>query len=483
MDLALCFAPVPLKCLFVHSCHRAGSVLWPDKFNQRLSKARKLLHTLPRTVLTPIIVRMRKTVSLPVLMPKIPDQRWSCHSCGNCCRTLVGHLFDDECERVDRQGWKDKLGVAPYVKIGRNRVLNKREDGACVFLDESKRCKIHAEYGEDAKPVACRMFPFSVRPIGSGWQASLRFDCPSVISSKGQPVSHYHFFLTNLVKKLDHKAPSGDEAPLLQRRLRATADEIDTVITRFRQWLRSHDLSVNQRVVGLARITTTLEGASFAKVRGPRFAELLDLLFGVLPNECRNELDPPTRRQRGMLRQAAFAHAEHVTLTEMRAGVLGRLGKRWHQLRCAKRFRIGRGLVPQLPGFEGSTMFETVESVKRPTERTEEIDELLLRYVTGRLESRSVFGHGYYGWPVLNGLGALWLSLSVVGWLARYAAALEGTEAVAFDRVGLALGIVDRAATRLPALGTVAERMRLTYLLGDSGVARLLHEYSVAGDQ
>lgn len=440
-------------------------------------------HTLPLWILAPTIASMMKSVSLPVLMPKIPDQRWSCHSCANCCRTLVGHLFHDECERIDRQGWQDKLGVAPYVRIGRNKVLNKRADGACVFLDKDNRCKIHAEYGEDAKPLACQIFPFSVRPIGGGWQASLRFDCPSVISSKGQPIGHYRSWLMNLVKKLDHKAPDGEEEPLLQRSIRATADEIDAITTRFRRWLRSDELSMTQRLIGAAQITTTLDGASFAKVRGPRFAELFDLLFEALPSECKTEPDPPTRRQRGMLRQVAFAHAEHVTLTEMRAGMFGRLGKRWHQLRRAKRFRIGRGPVPLLPGFEGSTTFERVESVKRPSEHTEEIDELLSRHVIGRLESRSVFGHGYYGWPVINGLGALWLSIAVVGWLARYTAASEGTEAVAFEHIGRAMGIVDRAATRLPALGTVAERMRLTYLLGDNGVARLLHEYSVAGDQ
>ena len=108
---------------------------------------------------------------------------------------------------------------------------------------------------------------------------------------------------------------------------------------------------------------------------------------------------------------------------------------------------------------------------------------MLLRYTIARLEGRSVFGSGYYGWPLFSGLGALWLSIAAIGWLARYDAALDGAASVALKHVGQAIGIVDRAATRLPALGTVAERMRSTYLQNDDGVTRLLNRYSIASDK
>src|SRR3990172_4019055 len=134
------------------------------------------------------MLRVNPDRSLPVMMPAIPGQRWSCHSCGDCCRTLVGHLFAHECERLDQQGWADELGIAPYVQVGRGWVLNKQPDGACVFLDDNNLCRIHAKLGAEAKPLACRIFPFSIRPVPGGWQASLRFDCPSVTASKGQPI-------------------------------------------------------------------------------------------------------------------------------------------------------------------------------------------------------------------------------------------------------------------------------------------------------
>ena len=47
--------------------------------------------------------------------------------------------------------------------------------------------------------------------------------------------------------------------------------------------------------------------------------------------------------------------------------------------------------------------------------------------------------------------------------------------------VARALGMVDRAATRLPSLGTAAERARARFLADDDGVARLLYEYAPVG--
>jgi lysine-N-methylase len=426
--------------------------------------------------------RMGNAVSLPVLLPKIPGQRWACHSCGDCCRTLVVHLFPEECKRLDDQGWAEKLGAEPYVRAGRNNVLNKNRDGACVFLDDNTRCKIHNTYGEAAKPLACRMFPFSVHPVAKGWRASLRFDCPSVVASKGQLLSTHHAWLTHLAQELQHNAPVHDQ-PLLQRGIRATPDETDALVVRFRRWLRHQDRSVSSRLLGAARITATLAGASFTRVRGQRFIELVDLLFGALPKECARQPEPPTSRQRGMLFQLAFAHAEHLTTAELRTGMWGRARKRLRQLRFAKRFRVGRGDVPPLPGLEGTATFENVDAVDRPTHNHEDMNERLLRYVLARLESRTVFGAGYYDWPVISGLGALWLSVAVVGWLARYAAALDGISPLDLQHLDRALAIVDRAATRLPALGTVAERVRVTYLLNDDGVSRLVDHYSITGDQ
>ena len=416
--------------------------------------------------------------SLPVILPVVKGQRWSCHSCGSCCRTLVVHLTDEERRRLDEQGWANELGVATYVKIGRGWALNKQPDGACVFLDGDNRCRIHAKFGEASKPSACRIFPFSLRPIRGAWQASLRFDCPSVTGSQGEPIDRHRGWLNELVGQLHHGGKADEDVADFHRGVRATAEELRTLTGRFSQWLSDRGLTMTDRLIGAARLTETLYGANFKKVRGRRFTELVDLLLDALPRECAERPVPPTAKQKAMLRQYAFAHAEHVTLAEMRSGLTGRLAKGWRQLRLAKRFLRGTGLVPNLPGFSGEVAFDDVEAVGGAVERREEIDNLIHRYLTARIEGRTVFGDGFYGWSVFSGLGALWFSLAAAGWLARYHAAVERRASVSFEDFAGALGIVDRAATRLPALGALSERARVSYLLADDGLARLVSAYA-----
>lgn len=366
--------------------------------------------------------------------------------------------------------------------------MNKRPDGACVFLDDANRCRIHAEQGESAKPLACRVFPFSVRSVAKGWQASFRLDCPSAAASKGASLESHRAWLQTLANELDHAAPTEDQLPCLSRAVRATSQECDQVLDRFAAWLKRDDAPWNERLIGTARAVTLLSGAKFDKIRGARLAELLDLVFAALPAESKALPRPPGPRQRGMLRQLAFAHGEHVTLTELRAGWIAGLRKRWRQVRMARRFRLGQGAAPSIAPVNSSPptnatgeqiSFESVENVGIAGTDAPAVSDLLRRYLLGRLHARSVFGSGYYAWPVFTGLGAWVLSVAAAGWLARYHAARCGRTTLTFDDAACGIGIVDRGATRLPALGSLAERTRLSYLLREDGLTRLVAAYAL----
>lgn len=429
--------------------------------------------------------------SLPVLMPNVAQQRWACHSCGLCCRSLVGHLFPEEVARLDAQQWSAELGTAPYVRLGRGYVLNKRPDESCVFLDDKNLCKIHAKFGEAAKPLACRIFPFSVRPVSRGWQASFRFDCPSAVASQGKPISQYGTWLRELVSNMDHSAPNGEDFAELQAGLPANSAEIAALEDRLLRWIQDDEATLNDCVVGLGWLAAMLAQARLANVRGPRFVDLLDILFDNLRMEIREPLDPPSPRQLGLFRQLVFAHAEHVTHAEATGRTFTRLRRRWTQLRMARRFLKGESLIPRLPGLDPGLgvpsidtpmTFQVPDLVAPSAESTAETHDLIRRYLTARLNGRTCYGEGYYGWPIPAGLGALALSLAVAGWIARYQAAQRRSPMFTFADLGQALGIVDRAATRLPSLGKTAERIRVAYLCRDHGVARLLRHYSLGAD-
>lgn len=413
--------------------------------------------------------------SLPVLMPHLPDQRWSCHSCGTCCRTLVGHLFPDEVARLDEQNWAAELGVAPYLKTTLGGVLNKQPDGACVFLDAENKCRIHAKFGEKAKPIACRIFPFAVRPVRQGWQVSFRFDCPSAAESKGIPISQHRPLLDELTARLEHDPPADDDlADLQPGGPRATLDEIAAVEQRFLLWLQTPAIPLVNRIIGAARVTAQLESAKLAKVRGKRLVELLDILFGAEISQVAKTPPVPSKSQLALLRQLCFAHAEHVSLAQRHGSLLTRISRRWTQLTAARQLRRGVGLAPPLPDLGAGASFADIESVRPATADAARIEDLLTRYLSARLLGRSVFGSGYYGWAVTSGFSALWLSVAAAGWLSRYAAASTGCGEVTFGCFAAALAVVDRAASRVPSLGTHTERTRIKYLHLDDGVARLV---------
>ena len=124
-------------------------------------------------VLMPLPVR-----SLPVV------QKWSCHGCSDCCRTYHVRVTDTERERIAKMDFLDHPGMAGvepivYDKKVKGYRLNHRADGACVLLDPDNKCRIHAKFGRAGKPIACRIYPFMLVPVGDHWRVGLRFACPS----------------------------------------------------------------------------------------------------------------------------------------------------------------------------------------------------------------------------------------------------------------------------------------------------------------
>ena len=120
---------------------------------------------------------------ISVLLPML--QNWNCHNCGGCCREHEITITESERQRIEDQGWVAADGVPTdrplLVRGAAGWRLNHQADGACVFLDNRGLCRIHAKFGEQAKPLACRMYPYAIHPAGGSLTASLRFSCPSVV--------------------------------------------------------------------------------------------------------------------------------------------------------------------------------------------------------------------------------------------------------------------------------------------------------------
>ncbi|MFN0197328.1 MAG: YkgJ family cysteine cluster protein, partial [Planctomycetaceae bacterium] len=145
--------------------------------------------------------------SVSLQLPTI--QSWSCHSCGGCCRQHEIEITLEEKERIEKQGWTPADGIpasTPVIVTTRHLWGKKtyrlahQPDGSCVFLDEKGLCRIHAKFGEPAKPLACRVYPYAFHPAGKSVVVSLRYSCPSVVANKGRTLEEQKSDLRTLAK-------------------------------------------------------------------------------------------------------------------------------------------------------------------------------------------------------------------------------------------------------------------------------------------
>jgi lysine-N-methylase len=426
--------------------------------------------------------------SKPVILAlPVVEQRYSCHGCGNCCRDFTVQLREGDLAKLREQDWERRIGGPVAIAFRGVEYLRQREDGSCMFLMDDGRCRIHVEFGFEAKPIACQLFPFHLTPTSRGTLMGLNFACQSVLENKGAGLPSHSRELMRMASALPELAPDEGRAfaaPMLTDSLRASAAEVEAIASRLDRWLRREEASLGVRVDGLAWIVSSLAQAKLANVRDERFVDLFDALVGALPEELpHHPLESPTSGQRTMLRRAVFARIEDPKLTS--AVKRGRWRTALAQLARQRRFARGRGEAPLIAhDWPNGAQLEAVESIAAANDanRAAGIDDLVTRFLRASILGGRCWGAGYYGWPIVRGLQALLLSLACVGWLARLHAAGRRREAIDLSAVRAAIGRVDRTAGRAPWLGSAGERLRLTYLQRDDGLRRLIHALALTRD-
>jgi len=435
-------------------------------------------------------------IRLPILKLSVSEQVYSCHGCGNCCRDFTVQVRAEDLEKLNKQNWEGILGFPPVVQFRGETYLRQREDGSCVFLMENGLCRIHAEHGYTEKPIACQVFPFHLTPEARGVRMGINFACQSVLENKGAALDTHLKDVQRMAQQLPEIEPTGRE-PMLTPALRASIAEVQAIESRVDAWLQRGDVSLSDRLEGVAFIAQSLAKATLANVREKRFAELLDILFSALPAELTaSPVSPPSRGQMRLLRQATFARIEDPKIG--RVEKRGKAGTALSQFLRSRRFASGRGTVSHIgEGWGEAIPLADVERIERARDRehARAIDDLLTRWLRATILGGRAWGAGYYNWSVVNGVQALALNIAVIGWLARLQAvgrsAGERHEPLAMSHEGAelqltiadiraALSRVDRTAGRAKWLGTRAELWRLRYFNADDGLRRLVRSQGVA---
>lgn len=416
-------------------------------------------------------------LTLPVL------QNWDCHNCGGCCRQHQIEITEVERQRILDQKWTAADGVPEGKAIvstssllgGTRYWLGHQADGACVFLNEKGLCRIHAKFGEGGKPLACQMYPYAIHPAGRSVAVSLRFSCPSVVKNAGRPVSQQQADIRRMADEVVPPWASEIPPPPLHSQERVDWPDFHRFVDALDATLAQPQMPLVDRLLHACLWTNLVEQSSFAKLRGDRIRDFLELIHEAAGSEVpslRTQAAEVSSVGRLYFRLLVAQYARKDTAANVKEGLLGR----WRLLRAVWRFSRGKGDIPPLQELFRPVPFAALDESFGGL--TPEQDEILTRYFRVKIQGMHFCGPAFYHIPFVEGFQSLALMLPVTLWLARWLAVGEGRNRLSTDDIARALAIADHHHGYSPALGQRAARSRVRSLAAAGDLPRLLMKYA-----
>jgi lysine-N-methylase len=408
-------------------------------------------------------------------------QNWDCHACGDCCRELEAVITEEEKSRIEALdlAGDPEIGAGPWFErkgwFATTWTLKHRPEGGCVFLTAANRCRLHERFGPEAKPFACRYFPFLLIAAGDHWRVGLRFSCPSVVDSKGSSIASQLAAVkefANALEKHEGRPGATVEPPLLMSGLKVSWAEVIRFTEMLVEIMQDRTDRVERRLRKCVALVALCRAADFRKITGGRLQELLELLrLGLddaqVPSQA-DQLAAPGWIGRVLFRTlmaTVYARKDWGRL----AGTLKR--SRLARALAGWRFIRGRGPIPAFNRLLGAATFEEVEA--RTGVFPPEIDEILERYYLIKLSSLQYCSPSSYTQTVWNGVESLALTLPAILWLAR-----AFTDLPPLAALQRAIILVDDHFGCNPILGFPHTRFYLRTLAERNELEKLIAWYS-----
>jgi lysine-N-methylase len=419
---------------------------------------------------------------LRVELPTI--QNWSCHNCGGCCRQHAIEITDEERQRILDQRWEQDEAIGPgqptVVSSGgkwwsRGFRLAHRADGACVFLDENGLCRIHAKFGEEAKPLACRIYPYAFHPAGGKVTVSLRFSCPSVVANRGDAVSKRAAEIRKLARAVVPPGVTELSPPEITPGQQTDWPDFMRFVNALDATMAESSGNVSSRLNSALFWINLVSDARFDDVKGARLGEFLQLIREAASAEvsaAAGKVEEPTRLARTQFRLLVGQYARRDTAVELESGWRGR----WRLLMAAIRFARGKGVTPPMQDCFREVPFDALEQSFGGL--PDGADELFTRYFRVKIQGLNFCGRGYYRVPLVEGFRSLALIYPSILWLARWLAAGDGKTSLSIDKIARAMAIADHHHGFSPAFGQRSFRGRVRLLARMGEIDRLCNWYS-----
>lgn len=416
---------------------------------------------------------------LPLQLPTI--QNWSCHNCAGCCRQHLIEITDEERERILDQKWTPDEGVGegPVVVKHRSSLFRKswrlahRSDGGCVFLGDDGLCRIHAKFGEAAKPLACRIYPYALHPAGKKVTVSLRFSCPSVVANLGTPVSQSRDELKKIERLVVPDHAREIPPPRLNRREQLDWTDTLKIVHSLHELITQDDsASIVERLYRALFLVGLIDESRFDLIRGARMADFLEIISEAARSEDMPEPVQPARVMQMQFRLLVAHYARKDTVADLDAGLAGR----WRLFRAATGFASGRGFAKPLQECFKEVSFDTLEQSFGGL--PEDFEDILTRYFSVKLQGLHFCGPAYYGIPLVEGFRSLVLIVPVMCWIARWLAASQDRSEWTIDDLRQAMSIADHHHGYSPIFGSSGFRRRVNAFARSDELVRILSWYT-----
>lgn len=357
---------------------------------------------------------------------QIPDERFTCQSCGRCCQMWTITVDQSKVEQLRTEwpnGFRRRRGEGDAYSTCMVR-------GRCYFLEDDNRCRIHNKLGYNAKPEGCKAFPLLVGRVAGTTHLRLSFYCPAVAAGSGKQLREQKRWVQSTIKS------AGDvtrEAPLtLDGEIEITARDLETLEAALRGLLDRPEAP----------------GQEWAPVadRLAAGAALLTRVSQRVRQGGKSEL-APTLRELEQTDLADLAREGRQGGVPTRAGpvlslFLGHDCPPGAMARLAQFFRVR--LFNLRLGRLRSRLMQARASLARiqrlPFEPDQAGRALLTRYLLHKLIARRTLAGEH---SLTSGFNLLVAAYGVVSLLARMRAVEAGREAVSDEDVTLAVQAAD----------------------------------------
>ena len=386
--------------------------------------------------------------------------RFSCKTCGDCCRSTPVLLTPEEVVRYDARDWSEVLGH-PMVSVhdpGRaagvqGEYLRRKADGTCLFLGDDSRCLIHARLGEQEKPLTCRLFPFRFVPAPAGGApiVAAQFACSSVAAGEGEPLASRRRALDELHQEVARLRPDASPAAVVpfDRRRGLAPEAVEALLDAMVKELEDSDRPFPDRFLAVVKLTSLVAGSNLERLAAggrerpliPTFAE------GIHEQARRGLLRPrafgPSLPERLLFRQVIGMGLRRDPARLLAAGPLRRSARRLGNLLAGLAFMAGSGAFVPV----GRDRRVTIGDVRRRAPPADpyapEADGALTRYFLALLSGRVILAPSFAVRELLPALGLLFRQFPLVLLLARAACLARGGDALTRDDYASALRTAD----------------------------------------